>query len=146
MTIPIKTLLRSFLQSKRESWKITLLETWPQIVGPLVTKVTIKKIDEEQIVLSVCDSCWMQELYLLSPTLLEAINKNLDQRRIKRIRFVLMETRQSKKPKNSPSTEINDPSVHLMPVEQTALARIKDPELRICLESFLMRCYREKKK
>lgn len=147
MAISIRTLLQPFIKSKRESWKIALLEKWPHIVGPLVDKVAIKKIDDEQITLGVCDSCWMQELYLLSPTLLEAINKNLDRQRIKRIRFILMERKQNRKTEiQTPHQEDSKPPLHWTTMEQKALARVTDHELRTCLELFLARCYQERKK
>lgn len=146
MTSHIKTLLQPFLQSKMQQWKIQLLEQWSKIVGPLASNVTIEKIYEDAILLGVYDSCWMQELYLLSPTLLQTINQNLDQPRIKQVRFKLIAKKKNNKKETITSHSKDDiPSIKLKKVEQVALQRIKDPHLRSVLEKFLIRCYREKR-
>ncbi len=146
MTSHIKTLLQPLLQSKEQQWKIKLLKKWPQIVGPLAHKVIIEKIYQELIVLGVYDSCWMQELYLLSTTLLQVINQNLDQPRMKQVRFKLIGKTRDKKKKNVAENHTNDmPPIKLTPTEQNALNRITDPHLRSALQAFLIRCYREKK-
>ena len=147
MTSHIKTLLQPFLQSNEQPWKIKLLRKWSQIMGPLANKVTIEKIYQESITLGVYDSCWMQELYLLSPTLLQTINQNLDQPRMKQVRFKLIGHKQDKKKKSTiPKHKDENPTISLTIREQKALERITDPHLRSALESFLIRCYREKRK
>ena len=146
MTSHIKTLLQPLLQSKEQPWKIKLLQKWPQIVGPLARKVVIEKIYQELIVLGVYDSCWMQELYLLSPTLLQVINQNLDQPRMKQVRFKLIGKTEHKKKKSIAKNHTNDVQpIKLTPTEQNALNSITDPHLRSALKAFLVRCYREKK-
>ena len=143
----IKTLLQPFFQSNDQPWKLKLLETWPAIMGPLSTRVTIEKIYQDSIILGVYDSCWMQELYLLSPTLLETINRNLDQPRIKQVRFKLVGKKEQKTKTSLPSPHKDEPEViTLTQTQQAALTRITDPELRTALQSFLIRCYQEKKR
>jgi len=123
-----------------------LLEEWPDIVGPLANKVTIEKIYQESITLGVYDSCWMQELYLLSSTLLETINRNLDQPRIKQVRFKLVRKKEQKKKKSTAPTHKDEPlTITLTPTQRNALERITDPDLRTALQSFLIRCYQEKR-
>ena len=73
--------------SPQNSWKHELLQNWHTIFGNLGTKITLEKIYDTTIVLGVYDSCWMHELYLLSPLLVDKINENLDQHRIKQVRF-----------------------------------------------------------
>ena len=86
MARPIKNLLTSFLKTEK-NWKIQLLKNWPDIIGTLGSKTQLEKIGETTLTLSVQDSCWLQELYLLSPILLKTINQKLDRPRIKRLRF-----------------------------------------------------------
>ena len=147
MTSHIKTLLQPFFQSNNQPWKLNLLEKWPEIVGPLASKVTIEKIYQESITLGVYDSCWMQELYLLSTTLLETINRNLDRPRIKQVRFKLIGKKSEKKRKRTAPTHKDEPlTITLTQMEQKTLERITDPDLRAVLKSFLIRCYQEKKR
>jgi len=86
MAKPIKNILDSFLKTNN-SWKAQLLQDWPKIIGKLQDKVSIEKVQDSTLVLSVADACWLQELYLLSPVLLKTINQKLDRPRIKRLRF-----------------------------------------------------------
>jgi len=87
MTTHIKALLSPLLQKKEQSWKIGLFNKWPEIMGTLSTHVSIEKIQDDSIILGVQNSSWLQELYLMGPTILETINKSLDQPRFKTIRF-----------------------------------------------------------
>ena len=59
---------------KEHYWKFLLMSKWQQIMGNLACKVFILKIQKKTIVLGVSDSCWMQELNLLSELLKEKIN------------------------------------------------------------------------
>lgn len=144
MTNHIKTLLHPFLQSKKSNWKIRLLKEWTTIMGSLAQNVIITKIYNDTIILGVYDSCWLQELYLLSPTLLATINQSLDQPRIKQIRFKQVGRTDKKNHPAEKKIEENIPSRALTHTEQVALNRIKNESLRTALQSFLMRCYREK--
>lgn len=141
------TLLKSFLPTfvkPSNSWQLQLLNNWPTIVGNLATKVTLEKIEKDTLVIGVYDACWMQELYLLSPLLIDTINQNLDQPRIKHLRF----KRAVVKKKNSHSTTKEGfsalPQRLLTARERAALEKIKDPQLRNALQQFLMRCHKEK--
>src|SRR5690349_13440966 len=88
MTIQIKNILEDILgQGNNNSWQLHLIKNWSSIIGKLSTKVKLEKISNDTIVLGVYDSCWMQELYLLSDELLKKINSKLDEPKIKQIRF-----------------------------------------------------------
>lgn len=147
MTTHIKTLLQPFFHANNQPWKIQLLERWPEIMGPLANKVTIEKIYQDSITLGVYDSCWMQELYLLSTTLVETINRSLDQPRIKQVRFKLVRKKEQKEEQCSTHRQPeNQKIIKPTPIEEKALERISDLELRFVLQSFLIRCHQEKKK
>jgi hypothetical protein len=146
MTRSIKTLLEPFFQSINHDWKIKLLKEWPTIMGSLARYVSIVKIYDDTIFLGVYDSCWLQELYMLSSEIKNTINQNLDQSRIKQIRFKQI-GRSSKQPLATPTdhAELSFP-IELSAREKVALGRIKNENLRMALESFLIRCYRERMK
>ncbi len=145
MTTSIKTLLAPFFQSKEQDWKIKLLTLWPTLIGPLAQYVTIIKIDDTMMTLGVYDSSWLQELYLLSPELLKTINESLDQPYIKELRFKQV-GRTPKKEQKQPAPRERHMPISLTSREKMALNRIKNENLRMALESFLIRCHRERLK
>ena len=147
MTFHIKTLLSPLLQSKKQSWKIALLNKWPEIMGNLANHVSIEKIEKESIVLGVQNSSWLQELYLMGPTILETINQNLDRPRFKTIRFRQRGSAPHRK-KNKPAktAPVKEQPIVITAREQQALDHITDPALKHVLHSFLIRCHREKRK
>ena len=147
MSTHIKTLLSPLLQKKELSWKITLFKKWPEIMGTLAQHVTIEKIEDETIILGVQNSSWLQELYLMGPTILATINQSLDQHQFKSVRFKQRGLQTPRKKKNERTT----PSFWTAPVtisdtEQKALDRIEDEALKKEMHAFLVRCHREKKR
>ncbi len=142
MAQPIKQLIHAVFDQP-DNWKIDLLRNWDSIIGNLNTKVYLEKITDDTLVLGVTDSCWLQELYLLSHVILQVINEKLDRPRIKQLRFKKIGIRPVKKqtytaPK--PRTRTKRP---LTQKEQRALTHIKDAQLQQALEDFLIRCYQE---
>lgn len=143
MAYALKNLLHSLLKTE-SSWKTDLLTRWPDIVGDLGSKVTLEKIQDSTLILSVENACWMQELYLLSPLLIRTINEKLDQPRIKHLRFKQAELKKVRRPqpvKQQPHTPCD---VVLTSRERAALEKIHDPQLSSALRRFLTRCYLEK--
>lgn len=129
---------------QESSWKITLLEQWPQVIGDLHAHVTLEKIEDEVLILGVPDSSWLQELYLLSPMILQRINTNLDLPRIKRLRFKQVQRKKRTRATQKTTKSITpEAAVSLTHKEQRALNDITDPALRTALKKFLIRCRRE---
>lgn len=139
----LKNILRSVLKTG-SSWKTDLLHNWPDIIGDLGSKVRLEKIQETTLILSVADACWLQELYLLSPILLKAINEKLDQPRIKRLRFKQAGTKKITRTQQAHTHKKQLKNVTLSQKEHAVLAKISDPQLSSALKSFLVRCYQEK--
>lgn len=140
MTRPLKDFIPIFIQ-KHNDWKIKLAQNWESIIGPLSAQVTLEKIDKDIAILGVYDSCWMQELYLLSPLLLKTINTTLDQPYIKQLRFKKAAHNQ---PQKKPQATVYTPKpVVLTYTEEHALQVVDDPSLRLVLKKFLIRCYQE---
>lgn len=131
--------------NQNNNWKFDLLNNWHTIFGPLSSKVYLEKIHEDTLILGVQDSCWLQELYLLSNMLLKSINQTLDQPRIKHLRFKTIGIKKEKQRIKNVKKEWCLTPVILNSCEQQALQEIKDPELKLALQDFLNRCYREKK-
>ncbi len=142
MTVRINNLLQNILRTDN-NWKMQLLRDWPSIMGNLGTKVHLEKIHDDTLVLGVADSCWMQELYMLSNILINRINEKLDQPRIKKLRFKTVGA-QPTPHKREHKTVKKFKDVRLNPSERRALEKIQDPQLCEALEKFLIRCYQEK--
>ncbi len=142
--LPLKNLLNSYISTNTESdWKLKLIKEWPEIIGTLSTKVTLEKVHEDTIVLGVSDSCWMQELYLLSPVLINSINQKLDRPYIKQVRFKSVGRKKEKAAPQKPTINVLRKEITLSPHEKAALEHIQDPELRAAIKAFRIRCYRE---
>lgn len=141
MTLPLKELLENIIQPKN-NWKTDLLCKWRDIIGSLHNRVRIEKIYEETLVLGVFHSCWLQELYLLSPLLIRTINEKLDQPYIKQIRFKHIGAAKKSKDIQHVKT-ITKKNVQLTKQDEITLAKITDPELRNALKTFRIRCYQE---
>jgi len=140
MAHEIKNLLKKFLNVE-DNWKITLLRQWIYIIGELQTKVCLEKIHDDFLTIGVYDSCWLQELYLLSPILLKTINEKLENRPIKRLRFKQVGRRYIAQKKNKAIDKTIGKNIILTTDEQETLKHIKDPALEKVLKKFLMRCY-----
>jgi hypothetical protein len=144
MSFTLVTRIVQNLFGPQRAWQVNLLNIWPDIASTLGTKVTIEKLYKETIVLGVQDSCWLQELYLLSPTLLHRINQTLDHPRLKKVRFKKLGI-QKKMVKKRSKRKIRTPlEYQVTEREQKALGTIKNQELKNALTSFLIRCHGER--
>lgn len=139
MSRPIKELLHTFMQPS-DNWQIRLVQHWHTIFGDLSRHITCQKIEHATITLGVYDSCWMQELYALTPTLLTAINAALDAPHITQIRFKKVMRPIKKTAPTLHKTPCMVPDKPLSTAEKQALAQVRNEELRAALKKFLLRC------
>ena len=142
MALHLKELLHTLIAPDK-NWKTDLLYRWHDIIGSLHSKVRIEKIYSDTLVLGVFHSCWMQELYLLSPLLIKTINEKLDQPYIKEIRFKQVGLKQLKKSTTKKNTYTKNIIVQLTKEDERSLEKIVDPSLRSALKAFRIRCYQE---
>ena len=139
----IKNLLETIIKSDN-NWKTDLLYKWRDIIGSLHHKVCIEKIYDDTIILSVLHSSLMQELYLLTPLLINTINQNLDQPRIKQVRFKQAGIKKARPPlAQAVISKKKTKEVTLTQEDERVLERVTDSALRETLRAFRMRCYRE---
>lgn len=143
MALPVKTILDELL-SHQNNWQLQLLNQWPSIVQSIKTRVHLLKIEPEMLTIGVQDSCWLQELYLLSPLLIATINQKLDQPRIKQLRFKALGTQEEKQKKDKTRYVKPKRTITLSTKEQATLAEIGDEQLRTVLKNYLVRCYEER--
>lgn len=138
----LKDLLSNTFQT---TWKTKLLTEWPIIMGNLKDQVTLEKIYDDNLVLGVKDTSWLQELYMLSPVLIKSINAHLEKPYIKTIRLKQSTTSKKKESLTKP-VSLNYPKKPLVlnAKENKALATIKDSNLQNVIKTFLHRCQQEK--
>ena len=137
MSNHIKNFLPTLLD-KHHGWKVTLLKEWPTIIGTLKDKVILEKIDEDSVVLGVVHPAWIQELSLLKPIILQAINDQLENPYIKTIRIKTSSS--PKKYVSKISSMVYKPlETHTLSLkEKRALEGIKDSELKDAMKLFLL--------
>lgn len=140
MAKEIKNVITNIL-SNQDDWKIKLLQSWPEIIGQLKSKVVLEKINSDSLVIGVYDSCWLQELYLLSPILLKKINKKLETQCFKKLRFKQIDVKSYKKPEKAEQYNPKKTAVILTKRENDTLGKIKDADLCNSIKNFLVRCY-----
>lgn len=143
MAQPVKTILDELL-SRQNNWQLQLLNQWPSIVQAIKTRVHLLKIEPEILTIGVQDSCWLQELYLLSPLLIATINQKLDEPRIKQLRFKALGTQKEKQTKEKSNYSRPKRVIALSIKEQATLAQIADEQLRLALKNYLIRCHEER--
>jgi len=130
--------------TQQNNWKIQLLQNWPAIIGKLKSKVRLEKINKDSLVLGVYDSCWLQELYLLSPILLKRINEKLENGSFKKLHFKQVGIHKSKNVKKYKKGEDKKTIITLTNKEKETLKKIDDPDLSDALKKFLLRCHKGK--
>lgn len=128
---------------KNNDWKIQLLRDWPTIIGHLHDKVSVEKVLDDTLILGVTDSCWLQELYMLSHVLLRTINQKLDQPRIKQLRFKKSGSKKIKK-KTVKQQKKPQKAITLTSYELKKAAQCNDKHLGEALKKYLIRCYGER--
>lgn len=141
MASNLKELLQTLINPDN-NWKTDLLYRWKEIIGPLHTKVRIEKIHNDTLILGVSHSCWMQELYLLSPLLIKTVNEKLDQPYIKQIRFKQIGLKKDKAIIAPTIKNTYKKEVFLSKQDEKILATIADPALREAIKAFRIRLLR----
>ena len=148
MATSLKDLLHDIVPHQ-VSWKAQLQQDWSTIVGHLAQHVQLLKIYENALLLGVKDSSWLQEMYLLTPLLLETINKSLDKPRINKLHFKNVgEGEHITQPSTLQPTEKKLPQPrftkqHVTQFQEDTLKKIEDVELRESLKELLLTCSEE---
>ena len=127
--------------NNNQNWKLHLMNQWETIMGSIGCKVSIYKIYNDSITLGVCDSGWMQELYLLSNLIKQKINSILDKTRIETIRFQYVTKTKCPNELIINKEQIEKKDRLLTNIEKKALEKITDPELYKALSRLLQQCH-----
>ena len=78
---------------RKQVERIGVLESWPEIVGEQLARVTrVKGLDEDALFVEVRSSAWLMELSMMKDDFLERVNERLGGEPIEKIVFVLAET------------------------------------------------------
>ncbi len=138
MTVQLKDILPRIMQ--KDDWRINLARRWDAVVGSLQTKIRLEKTYDSTAVIGVYEAHWMQELYLLTDELCDAINNVIGQQKITHIRFLLVEERERTQKKTEKRELIIPTKVPLSSQQQQALTKITDPALQQAMQDFWFRC------
>ena len=141
MLIDLQKFLNSCWSNKLADWQLKIISDWPLIVGHICEQARVEKVIGDTILLGVYDTCWMQQLHLLSYMIIKKINNYLAGDYIKQVRLKYVQRHQFRKIINNHAPQ--EYSHPLSVVEKQALTAIKDQELRTSMHNFLNRCHRE---
>lgn len=141
MLLDLQKLLNRCWSEKLTGWQLKIISDWPLIVGNICEQARVEKVCGDSLLLGVYDTCWMQQLHLLSNMIIRKINHYLGEDHIKQIRLKYVQKHQFRN--NKPHTEAPPAFYQLSSVEKRALGAIQDPELRKSMQNFLSRCHRE---
>jgi hypothetical protein len=144
MSQHIKDALASLL-NQPDDWRLHLLNNWATIMGGLSERVRLEKIKDGTLILGVFEASWMQELYLLSPTLIRTINNHLGKPYVKELRFKAAAKTKVIEKKVITVAQQPVPLPTLSAEEEAVLAQMNDPQLRSVLQDYLIKCYQERK-
>lgn len=143
MSVHIKDFLPALL-GLNQGWKVTLLKSWPTVIGSLQDKVILEKIENDTVTLGVVHPAWIQELSLLKPIILQGINDQLEKPYIKNIRIKTIGFLKKNPPRVVAQEQTVTEPYNLSLKEERALEGIKDSELKEAMRLFLQRCVRSK--
>jgi predicted nucleic acid-binding Zn ribbon protein len=92
--IALADALGGFLEKSglaRRVEQATVVEQWPELVGPQIAGVTkaLSITSDGTLFVAVSSHAWMTELSLMEPQLLRSVNARTDQAPIRKIRFRL---------------------------------------------------------
>ena len=129
--------------AKKHAWKLELFKRWNEIIGDLKNRVSIEKIEGSLLVLKVSHSVWAHEVFVLSEVIRKKINSTLGKEYINVIRIKTAKISEKIK-KNSKSYNKGFSrdlkKFSLSKIEERALTKISDQELRRCLQNFGLCC------
>jgi hypothetical protein len=143
MALPIKEVLDRILSSS-DGWQSKLVKNWKACVGPLHEQIRLERIYKDTVVLGVYNVHWMQELYLLSRTILYGINHMLGGQHVNHLKFQLVARSISTRKRQRIALPLDYPCHQITHKENRALEQIKDPELKKLLYAYLLKISREK--
>ena len=137
--LDISKLLNKCWANKTTGWKLKIISDWPVIIGNLHEYARVEKVYDDAVLLGVYDTCWMQELHLLSNIMIKKINLHLGENHIKQIRLKYVEKHEFKPIKQVILTNNSDRK--LSEQEKIALEKIQDCDLRLAMQDFLQKCH-----
>lgn len=121
---------------RAHDWQTRLAREWPNAVGALSERMRLEQVKGTLLVIGVYDSHWISELFLLTPRIIEEINKFLGSNQVTQLRFVIAKrTSSHKKTKISENSE-QKPRARMSPRQEKVLSSIKDRQLHDALEKF----------
>lgn len=128
------------------AWRLKVLQEWPRIIGSLKNKVSLHKIENSFVVLTVTHPGLAQELLMLSDLIREKINAVIGSPRITAIHFrTARSSRAQEKVPQKSFTPAAPPPAQLNAGEEKVLATVENDELRAALSSFYRTCKQRSK-
>ncbi len=121
---------------RAHDWQTRLAREWPNVVGTLSERMRLEQVKGTMLVIGVYDSHWISELFLLTPRIIEEINKFLGSNQVTHLRFVIAKRTSSHKKTEFFENSEQKPRARMSPRQEKVLSSIKDRQLHDALEKF----------
>lgn len=143
MVRAVQELLATML-TEHKTWQLYLVQEWKAIVGDVHQHMCLEKIVEDTLWISVFHPHWMQELHLLSGTIMRTINRALQKEYatsdayVKKLRFRYKDKKKRDEKEESITPEVRSRKHRMLThAEKKALEKIVDSELHAIMYNLL---------
>ena len=143
MSQKIADILQTIIAAEA-TWKLTLLRSWPNIIGKLADKVGIFAIENDRLILQTSHPAWAQELNFLAPLILEKISDLVGTGMIRSISFKIIKRQPPQSAQNGANggNTLHSQAIpaYVMTKQETSkLDTLEDEQLRKALGDYLLR-------
>ncbi|HBL98518.1 TPA: hypothetical protein DDZ86_02650 [Candidatus Dependentiae bacterium] len=138
----LSQLLGSAFPVATENWPARLAREWTTAVGDLGERMRLERVMGTTLIIGVFDSHWIQELFMLTPLIIQTINQHLGKPFVTRIRFVVADKKKTPHHLCHKGTPTGEPRVKkvMSGRHELVLRSIKDVQLQEALEKFFYNC------
>jgi len=139
MALSLQMLVADLLEADTD-WRKRLVKEWQIIVGNLHVRMRLERVVHDTVVIGVYEVHWMQELYMLSGMIMNAINQKLGDEYVTKLRFVVADKARDRQKKSLDIIKKPDHTKPLAAPQQAMLKKISDQKLQDVLSQLWYRC------
>ena len=129
MAFSLQMLVADLLEVDTD-WRKRLVKEWQVIVGSLHVRMRLERVMHDTVVIGVYEVHWMQELYMLSGMILNAINQKLGGDYVAKLRFVVADKARDRQKKSLIVAKKSENKKPLAAPQEAMLKKIHDQKLQ----------------
>lgn len=139
MAFSLQMLVANILEVDTD-WRKQLVKEWRTIVGSLHARMRLERIVKDTVIIGVYEVHWMQELYMISGMILDAINQKLGGQYVAKVRFVVADKARDHQKKIVILSKKSENKKPLAAPQEAILKKIHDQKLQDVLSQLWYRC------